>query len=176
MKCWVLASLGLLVGVSGCGGFGAAKMGYKAIKGADARIHPVRDIAPAALQQYQTVSLGEVTTDVGRICPPEVLGEVRTAYREAFADEDFREAFPGGGRALTVHVVCRFFKEKPLIGKEARLDLLVTLVDAETGQEVGVVYVEGLSESLRAHGKSDLARENAKELATHLRRAKRGRS
>jgi hypothetical protein len=175
MKPMILMIAGLLIGLSGCGGFGAAKAGYKVFKGADASIHPVRDVSPAALQQYQMVSLGEVTTDVGRICPPEVQGEVRARLREAFSDEGFREMFPGGGRVLTAHVVCRFFKEKPLIGKESRLDMLVSLVDAETGQEVAVLYVEGLSDSLRAHGKSDLAKENAKELADYLRKSKRGR-
>jgi len=163
-----------LPGAGGCSGAGMAFSGAKAVViGASAHVIAVRPVS--SIREYGSVKLGEVTTDVGPICPSELIAAVRGAMQATFADNDTRKVFAGGGKTLVVNASCRFFKEKPLIGKEARLDLLVTLQDGQSQQEVGVLYIEGLSTSLRAHGKNDLAKKDAQELIEYLADRKQGK-
>ena len=68
----------------------------------------------------------------------------------------------------------RFFKKKSLIGKEGRLDLLAILVDGESQQEVGRLYVEGLSESPVHTGMDDMAAGVCKKLGKYLDDKKKG--
>ncbi len=151
-----------------------AKVGYKVVKGAEAHVDPIREVSPEVLREYGKVTLGEVTTDVGPICPERVLEAVRMHTSAAFGTEAFKQVFPGGDKTLTVDLVCRFFKEKPLIGSESRLDAVASLLDGESKEEVGRLYIEGLSDSIRAHGLDDLARKNAQELTEYLMKRRAG--
>ncbi|HOW70807.1 MAG TPA: hypothetical protein PKY77_09420 [Phycisphaerae bacterium] len=175
----VVLAGGLLLASAGCSNVQmvghAAGMAFQAVKGADADATLIRgDFSPSRLAVYDTLLPGDVTTDVPPICDSGVLAKVRREFTETLAGEDLRKAFPGGGRALKINVLCRFFKEKGMIGGEGRLDWLVTLADNSTGEAVGVVFVEGVSESPIQHGASDMAKANAKELLKFLRKAKQG--
>jgi len=157
---------------AGCGM--VAGTGVKIIKGVQADAIPLGAVASVSLEGYDTIKVGEITTDVERICPSNVLAEVRMKMREAFADE-LDEAFTGGGKTLNVNVVCRFFKQKSLIGKEGRLDLLVTLADAEGGNALGRFYIESISESPVHTGVDDMAKGATKEVAKFLKKLKAGK-
>ena len=172
LGCGLIASAGCAnVNVMGQ----AAGMAFKAAKGADADATMIRgDFSPSRLDAYDALLLGDVTTDVPPICNSGVLAKIRRELGEVLADKDTRKLFPGGGKALKVNVLCRFFKEKGMIGGEGRLDWLVTLADNATGEAVGVVFVEGVSDSPVQHGASDMAKTNAKELVKFLKKAKRG--
>ena len=152
-----------------------AGAGITELKGAEAKVIPIRDIAPAAIQPYKTLALGQVTTDVAPIVTPECISGVRNAMQEQFADEDVKEHFPGGGKRLVVDVVCRFFKEQRFLGGDPRLDLLVTLTDGESKEVVGKYYVAGVSEAKLSGKLEHLAKENAKELWELLEDRKRVR-
>ena len=156
----------------GCGF--AAGTGVKIIKGVQADAIPLGEVASLTLDGFETVKVGQVTTDVERICPSNVQAEVRMKMREAFADA-LVEVFPGGGKTLTVNAVCRFFKQKSLIGKEGRLDLLVSLVDASSSEELGRFYIEGISESPVHTGVDDMAEGTTQELAKFLKKLKEGK-
>ena len=158
----------------GCGVGTVASTGVKIIQGVQADAIPLGTLSSVTLEGYKTVKAGQVTTDVERICPSNVVAEVRMQMREAFADQ-LSEAFPGGGKTLTINVVCRFFKKKSLIGKEGRLDLLVTLVDAQQNKELGRFYIEGISESPVHTGVDDMAKGTNKELAKFLEKLKEGK-
>jgi len=159
----------------GCGVGTVASTGVNIIQGVQANAIPLGQVASLTLEGFETIKVGQVTTDVERICTSNVRAEVRTQMGEAFADE-LVEAFPGGGKTLTVNVVCRFFKQKSLIGKEGRLDLLVALVDAESNAELGRFYVEGISESPVHTGVDDMAEGTAKELTKFLKKLKKGKA
>ena len=158
--------------LAGCGVTSVAKMGYKTVRGVDADAIPLETIPAGALAPYGTVQVGQVTTDVGPICPASLLTEVRNQMRDVFA-ERLTVTFPGAGRSLTIDVVCRYYKKKRRIGNEGRLDALVHLKDAETGRQVGRFYVEAISESPLHTGEDDMAEELAKEIAKHLVKLKR---
>ncbi|HOA75863.1 MAG TPA: hypothetical protein PLQ89_20820 [Phycisphaerae bacterium] len=162
----------------GCSGGGnpismvgtAGKVAFKVIRGAEAEVTPIRMGTPGSLAGYRTLQLGEVTTDVPPICTPQVLTMVRGGIRKGLRHADVIKAFPGGGKTLRFDVQCRIYKEKGLLGGEGRLDWLVTLVDAESNEEVGVVFIEGVSESALEYGADDIAEENTRELAKFLRK------
>jgi len=146
-------------------------MGYQTIRGVSADTVPLGVIPHAALEAYDSVEVGDVTTDVPEICPPILLTEVESKLVEAFA-ERLAEVFPGGGKSLVVDAVCRYYKKKSRIGSEGRLDLLVTLRDSATSQSVGRFFVEGISESPLHTGMDDMAKGTAKEVAKHLKKLK----
>jgi len=154
----------------------AAGMAIKAAQGADADATVIRgDLSSSQLNAYDALLPGDVTTDVPPICNDSVLAKISRELGETLQDKDARKLFPGGGKALKVNVLCRFFKEKGLIGGEGRLDWLVTLADNATGEAVGVVFVEGVSGSPLQHGASDMAKTNAKELIKFLKKARQGK-
>jgi len=175
MRCAMLVLFGAYAGLSvGCNPVGmAAKAGVSMVRGVQADVHPVRDVSRHALASYDRLKVGQVTSDVGRICSPPLITEVRKAMILALADES-RTRFTGSGKALVVNVVCRFYKQKSLIGQEGRLDLLAILVDQESGQEVGRLYLEGLTESPVHTGMDDMAKGVSRKLAEYLGEKKKG--
>lgn len=175
-----LTGMAVMSGLIGCGGGNpismagsAGKTAFKAVRGAQADAVPIRMSSPGSLAGYRSIRLGEVTTDVSPICTPEVLGKVRNGIREGLDDDEVRKAFPGGGKVLRMDVVCRLYKERGTFGGEGRLDWMVTLVDAETDEAVGVMFVQGESESALRHGAGDMAKANTKELVKYLRKHNR---
>jgi hypothetical protein len=162
----LLGLLFLLPG--GCSPLSAAKAGYTAIKGASARVYPIDAVTRTTLEKYQGIEVGQVSTDLEAVVSDYCVIAVENAFEEAFSKE-LDVAFAGDGeKKLLANIVVRFFKEKPLVGKEARLDVLVTLVDDQDGEPVAKFYVEGFSNSIRARDADDLARENADEFAEYL--------
>lgn len=170
------AGMALLLSLAGCSPMSAAvsgaKVSMKVFTGAQAKVYPLDGLSPDAVRPYQSVALGQVTTDVSPICPFDVLSEVRSALAETFADEQLRRHFPGGKPQLVANVVVRFFKQGSPFGREPRLDMLVSFVDATDGREIGRVYVEGISESPLETKARHLAAANAEELGSLLRHRK----
>ncbi len=179
---WVRTMAGaiLLLGVAGCNPMSAAmsgaKIGVKVFKGAQAKVHPLEGLSAEALRPYRSVALGQVTTDVARICTPDVVSEVRVALAQELASDELHRRFPGGEPRLLVNVDVRFFKEGDLFGKEPRLDLLVTFADAATGRQVGRVFVEGLSHSPLETEAKHLAEADAEKVCDLLRDRKEGKT
>jgi hypothetical protein len=151
----------------------AGKTAFKAVRGAEADVTPIRVQSPDRIAAYSTLQVGQVTTDVPPIVRPQVLDKIREGLREGMADSDTRKAFPGGGKALRLDVLARFYKGKGMIGGEGRLDWMVTLTDAEANEVVGTLYVEGVSESPLQHGAADMAKENTQQLVKFLRKYKK---
>ncbi len=169
----------LLLGVSGCNPMSAAmsgaQMSVKVFKGAQAKVYPLQGLSVEAIRPYRSVALGQVTTDVARICTPDVVSEVRLALAEELASDELHHCFPGGEPRLVVNAAVRFFKEGDLFGKEPRLDLVVVFADRATGREVGQVYVEGLSHSPLETKAKHLAEADAEEVRDLLRDRKEGK-
>jgi hypothetical protein len=155
--------------------FTGGQMGVKVFTGAQAKVHVLRDTSVEAMRAYRSVELGEVTTDVAPICTFEEISEVRLSLRGQFSEEKFIRYFPGGEPKLQVNVVLRFFKEGAIYGKEPRLDLLVTFLDAATRREVGRIYVEGISQSPLQTKTKHLAKADAQAIANLLRERKEGK-
>lgn len=164
----------LFVALAGCSGNPmamagtAGKTAFKAVKGAEAEATPIHIESASALGAYKGVRLGQVTTDVPPICTPEVMGKIREGIREGMSHEDVRKKFPGGEKTLDLNILCRFYKGKGLMGGEGRLDWLVTLVDGRSHEQMGVVFIEGVSGSPLEHGAADMAKENTRELVKFL--------
>ena len=169
----------LLLGVAGCNPMSAAmsgaQMSVKVFKGAQAKMYPLEGLSVEALRPYRSVALGQVTTDVARICTPDVVSEVRLALAQELASNELRRHFPGGDPRLVVNADVRFFKEGDLFGKEPRLDLVVTFADGATGRQVGRVYVEGLSHSPLETKAKHLAEGDAEEIGDLLKDRKSGK-
>ena len=169
----------LLLGVAGCNPMSAAmsgaKMGVKVFTGAQAKVYPLQGLSVESVRPYRSVALGEVTTDVARICTAGVLSEVRLALAEELLSDKLRRHFPGGEPRLVVNVAVRFFKEGDVFGKEPRLDLVVTLVDGAARREVGKVYIEGISQSPLETEARHLAKADAEEIGDLLRDLKEGK-
>lgn len=140
--------------------------------GLQADVLPLRPPSARHIAPYQQLKVGQVTTDVGAICPPDVVQEVRSALVEAFAD-DLDNQFSGSEPVLVADVICRFYKKKSLVGREGRLDLLVHLRDGPGGAEVGRVYVEGVTESPLQYGADDMAGKCAEKLCDYLVKLKK---
>ena len=173
MRAMALLIMGMMVALcSGCSPFSVAKAGLKVVKGVDADVLPVRDVTTGKLSAYNTLKLGKVGSDLGPICPAEAISEVRAKARENFADET-KDSFKGGPKVLVANIAVRFFKKKGRIGGEGRLDLYVTLVDGESGEEVGRLYVEGISESPMHTGIDDMAKKTTEKLAKYLNKKKK---
>ncbi len=163
---------GLLMTFVLCGGCEtAAKTGFKVAKGVDAEVLPISGaLTPSTLAPYNTLKLGNVSTDIGRLCPAGVIAEVRKSAPKIFAERT-REHFGGGPKILTANIVVRFYKKKDLLGA-GRLDLLATLVDAGSGTEIGKVHIEGITESPVHTGIDDMVEETIKRLADYLTKKK----
>lgn len=180
-----IMGLVLVVGLlGGCGGGGGGPNPLSLVggqvlevaKGADADVTAIRTPDLARIKSAEDLRLGVVTTDVPPICTDKVLTKVRAAITEQLADSYTRGLFPGGSPGLRMDVQCRFFKEKGMIGGEGRLDWLVTLADAGSGEVCAVLFVEGVSGSPIQHGIGDMASENTKALIKALERLRRGKS
>ena len=149
----------------------AAKTSFKVAKGVDADVLPISGtLTPSRLVAYNTLKLGNVGSDIGRLCPEEVIAEVRKAAPKIFAERT-KKHFKGGPKILTANIVVRFYKKKDLLGA-GRLDLLATLVDGESGTEIGKVHVEGITESPVHTGIDDMVEETTKKLADYLTKKK----
>ena len=173
MRSIVIAGMGVVIMMStGCVSY-VAKTGLKVVKGVDADVSPIRDISAGQLAGYNTLKLGDVTTDVGRICPHEVIQEIRRTAPREFA-ENTGKRFAGGAKILKADIVVRFYKKRGRIGGEGRLDLLVTLVDDASGQEIARLYVEGISESPLHTGIDDMVKKTTGALAKYLEHRKKG--
>jgi len=150
----------------------AGKTGFKVAKGVDAEVLPISGfLTPEKLAPYNTLKLGSVSSDIGWLCPNEVIAEVRRFAPKFFAERT-KKNFKGGPKVLTANIVIRFYREYDLLSGTGRLDLLATLVDAGSGAEVGKVYVEGITESPVHTGIDDMAEETTKRLADHLTKKK----
>lgn len=178
IACGCLCGLALS-GLAGCSSsptgmiMSGGKAAYQVIGGAEAKVRPLRGASPAGLAAYRAVRIGEVTTDLPGIVSDAALRMVRTDMGLGLAEKS-KEGSAGGRKGLVAQVVCRFAKERGMFGGEARLDMLVTLVDDQTGNEVARVFIEGLSRS-PLHGKIEhMAKENGKELARYLSRRQKG--
>jgi len=152
-----------------------AKMGLKTMQGVKTHAIEIDAIPVTTLDPYQTLTVGSVTTDVGPICPVSLVSEVNSQLIEA-CNERLEDVFSGGDKSMTIDVVCRFYKKKSLIGKEGRLDLLVTMLDTSTRQQIGRFYVEGITESPLHTGEDSMAKGLAKGVAKHLKKLKEGDS
>jgi len=152
-----------------------AKVGVKVFTGAQAKIHVLQGMSGGAIGSYRSVELGEVSTDVEPICTFGEISAVRLALRDQLADARFRREFPGEEPKLILNVVLRFFKRGHVYGKEPRLDLLVTFVDAASGRAVGRIYVEGISQSPLETEAKHLAKANAEAICDLLRDYKTGK-
>ncbi len=164
-----LALAGLLMAfVLSCGCETAGKTGFRVAKGVDADVLPISGaLTPSKLAAYNTLKLGKVSSDIGRLCPDEVIAEIRKSAPRLFAERT-KKRFKGGPKTLTANIVVRFYREYDLLSGTGRLDLLATLVDAEGGTEIGKVYVEGITESPVHTGIDDMVEETAKKLADYL--------
>ena len=174
MRVMVLATLGTLMALSGgCNPISmAARTGAKIVKGVDADVLPIRDVTAGTLSGYNTLKLGKVSTDIGGLCPPEVISQIQRTAPEIFVEEAGKR-FRGGPNVLQADICVRFFKKKGQIGGEGRLDLLVTLVDGNNGTEVGKLYVEGITESPLQTGSLDMVKKTTKKLAAYLDKRKK---
>jgi hypothetical protein len=83
-----------------------------------------------------------------------------------------KKNFRGGPKILTANIVVRFYRKYDLLAGTGRLDLLATLVDAESGKEIGKVYVEGITESPVHTDIDDMVEETTKRLADYLTKKK----
>jgi len=150
----------------------AGKTGFKVAKGVDAEVQPISGFfAPRKLAPYNTLKLGNVSSDIGQLCPDEVITEVRK-FAPKFFVERTKKNFKGGPKVLTAHIVVRFYRKYDLMKGTGRLDLLATLVDAESGTEIGKVYVEGITESPVHTDIDDMVEETTKRLADYLTKRK----
>ncbi len=154
----------------GCGV--VVSTGVKAVRGVQAEVLPIRDLTPGTLAAYNTLKLGEVSSDIHPICPGNVIAEIRKAAPKQFAEET-EKRFKGGPKVLQANIVVRFYKKKGLMG-EGRLDLLATLVDAESGTEIGKVLIAGITESPVHTGIDDMAEKTTEKLAEYLDKKKKG--
>jgi len=163
------ALAGLLMAILLCAGCQTAgKTGFRVAKGVDAEVLPISGaLTPSKLAAYNTLKLGKVSSDIGRLCPDEVIAEIRKSAPRFFAERT-KKRFKGGPKILTANIVVRFYREYDLLSGTGRLDLLATLVDAEGGTEIGKVYVEGITESPVHTGIDDMVEETAKKLADYL--------
>lgn len=168
-----------MLAFAGCSPMSAAmsgaKVGVKVFTGAQAKIHVLQDVPAGTIRSYRSVELGEISTDVEPICTFSEISEVKLALREQLAEPEFRREFPGGEPRLVINAVLRFFKEGRIYGKEPRLDLLVTFVDAGTGRTLGRIYVEGISESPLETEAKHLAKADAEAICDLLRKRKEGK-
>jgi hypothetical protein len=160
-------------GAVGCSPVSMVTGGYKALKGASAYVYEIEPVTRDELRPYDSLETGTFDTDLEPLVPPRVVRFSELAMRNTFSAQ-LAEAFPGDGAVLVLNVTVRFFREKPLIGKEARLDWLVDFVDKESGKHIGKLYVEGVNTSLRELKPEEMGRKNTRELADFLRKRKAG--
>ena len=150
----------------------AAKTSFKVAKGVDADVLPISGtLTSSGLVAYNTLKLGTVGSDIGQLCPEEVIAEVRKAAPKIFAERT-KKNFAGGPKILTANIVVRFYRQYDLLSGTGRLDLLATLVDAESGTEIGRVYIEGITRSPVHTGIDDMVEETTKRLADYLEEMK----
>lgn len=171
-RLFVLPAMVMIAVLSGCSPMSAAKsagkVAFQTMRGAEADVTLIRGLDPAILGDYKSIQAGEVNTDVPPICNGAILAAVRKEIQEEANAKSVKKLFPGGDKAIRIDVDCRFYKKKGAIGGEGRLDWLVHLKDAASGAEVGVVFIEGLSESPLEHGADDMAEENFRQLVKFL--------
>ena len=173
----LVASL-LVTSALGCSPMSAAKsagsVAFQTMRGPQADAMLIRGLNPGILPLYKSIQIGKVTTDVPPICDAEVMTDVRKGIVEELGSKSVRKVFPGSGQTMRIDVTCRFYKKKGMIGGEGRLDWLVHLQDAASDEEIGLVFIEGVSESPLEHGADDMAEENTKELVKFLSKRIKG--
>lgn len=146
----------------------AGKTGFRVAKGVDAEVLPISGaLTRSKLAAYNTLKLGKVSSDIGRLCPDEVIAEIRKSAPKFFAERT-KKRFRGGPKILKANIVVRFYRKYDLLKGTGRLDLLATLVDAESGTEISKVYVEGITESPVHTDIDDMVEETTKRLADYL--------
>ena len=167
--------------LTGCSGnpagmvMSGGKAAVRVIQGAEAKVHPLKDVSPAALADYREIRLGEVTTDVPALIPTGEIGVVRAEMGKELAGDGTRKHFPGGGKTLVANVSCRFLKERGTFGGDARLDMIVTLSDQQSQDELGRLFIEGVSKSPMAGKAEHMAKVNANELVDYLAKRQKGK-
>ncbi len=170
-----LATVSILAGIlmmsAGCGM--AAKAGVKALIGVEADTI-VLDPVPR-LQDYDVVKLSGVTTDVRAICPQAVLNSVERSTRDALRESEVLAA-SGDGKALRLAVECRFYKKKSIVGNVGRLDVIARITDEATGQSLGRIYVEGVTDSPVHTEMEDMAKKVGEEIIDFLEKSRAGSS
>jgi hypothetical protein len=178
-----LAAFGIAmtaVMLAGCSPMSMAMSGgktaFRVVQGAQAKVRPLKDVSAADVAPYRSIRLGEVSTDVPALIPASQLGIVRTAMLQELGSEASLKRFPGHGKVLVANVVCRFLKERGTFGGEARLDLIVALADVETKNEVGRLFIEGISDSPIAGKAEDMAKAGAAELVDYLSKQQQGKT
>jgi|GEM_PF-5872572 len=169
MRSISLFGLVIVVGMStGCSM--AVSTGVQVVKGVDAEVYAIEDVGAGRLAPYNTLKLGHVSTDIGPLCPPEMSSQIQEIAPRKLAEES-GDQFRGGPKILRADIAVRFYKKKGLLG-EGRLDFLVTLVDAESGAQVGKLYVEAITESPVHTGIDDMVKKATSDLAKYLKKKK----
>lgn len=163
-----------LIAAAGCSPVSMVTGGYKALKGASAYVYEIEPLTRETIETYDGLDVGRFDTDLDPLVTPQVVRFSEMAMRRTHP-ERLSEVFSGGGKTLVFNVTVRFFREKPLIGKEARLDWLIDCVDKETGERIAKLYVEGVNTSLRELKPEEMGVENTKELLDFLIERKTGK-
>ena len=151
---------------SGCST--VAKQAFHEFRGAKADVSFVRDIGDRALAEYQSVEFEAARSDVGQVCPPQVL---QAWNRHAVEQQaELAEYFPGGPPTLRIESEIWFFKEKGLLG-QAECLARVRIRDDETLK--ADLIVQALSKSFRAGDESALTDAAVQAIGKFLKNQKK---
>lgn len=169
------AGLGVLLllvassGSVGCQTF-VAKRAISEVRGADADLHLIADVAPGAFAAYQSFSFEPATTSVGpRICPPELLRAYDDKARKLQTNGDLARHYPGGPPELRIRTDF-LYSQKRGIFSAAQAIARVTM--SAEGRAVADAIVRAESESFLRGGNSALAEACVDEIEKFLKSRK----
>ncbi|MBU0639558.1 MAG: hypothetical protein KKB50_11890 [Planctomycetes bacterium] len=172
MACGRLIGLILIVAplpLSGCGISTVAKQAFHEVRGAQAKVRPVRDIASDLLARYQSLRFEPVTATVGeQMCPM----QLRRAWDDdaaALTLELSQGGFPGGPPLLAISSEILYFQQKGML---SGAECIARVKMHEDSELVADMIVRAESKAFRAGGEEALAGACIKTLGKFLKEQK----
>ncbi len=165
MRIGMIGALTLAMTCAGCSPFSVAKQAGKELIGAQGKVLPIHSAGRSTYASFNSITLGQVTSDIGRLCPARMTGELATAIRKQMAE--LKSRFPGGSPAATVDFAVTYYDSGGLISKHATVVTRAKLTD-EANKAVSDLLVVSTSEAMRT-GDRELADAIGKAFAGHLK-------
>jgi len=159
-------AIGLLMAFAtacaGCSPFSIAKQAGKELIGARGKTLPIRDAGKSTYASFHSVKLGQVTSDIGGLCPAKMTTALAAALRKELGQ------LGSGSPSMTADFAVTYYETGGVISKHSTV-VTRAILKGEDGTPVSDLLVVAHSEAMHT-GDEDMAKAIAKAFADHLKR------
>ena len=143
-------------------------MAVKEVRGASAKVMVIKDAKD--LENYRTVTLRKLNTDLGKQCPKDMLRTLKRTLKDGFELVEGSDA--SDAPVLQIDAKVNYYQKgggvKAVLGKQSRCHVRLELRSGRDDQLVADLLVPGASSAVMRAKHDDLAKAITKSVLKYL--------